>query len=34
MQAQLKTTFDHVIIGSYALENGVKFICEELDVET
>src|SRR5690242_16118689 len=34
MQKQLKTIFDHVIIGSYALEDGVNFIHEELGAET
>jgi hypothetical protein len=34
MQTQLKTTLDHVIIGSYALDAGVHFVYEKLGVRT
>jgi len=31
-QDKLKTTFDHLIFGSYFLQDGVDFICERLGV--
>ena len=33
MQEELKTTFDHIIIGSYVLEDGVNFIYQQLGVQ-